>query len=176
MSWTGPERVWRSHARYRGRRIGSGGNYEFRFGSRAALVAGTPDSRVEAAHVSVSGQPYVWVAQSTDPRVLRSTANAAAPATCWFDSDRVAVAVTPLGADSYRLTIYILDYDHNGRSEEVRVIDPRFGVLDTRTVSADETDQGVYLTWDVSGPVTIECRKVSGYNAVVSGVFLDRVR
>jgi len=176
MRWSDPERVLRSRAVFVGRAVGAGGAYAGGLGETAAFVAGTSGSSAQGYELSVSGRPYVWAAASTDPRVLRSAANATGPATCWFDSDRVAAGVTPPGSASYRLTIYILDYDHNGRSEEVRVVDPRFGTLDTQTVSADETDKGVYLTWDLNGPVTIECRKVSGYNAVVSGVFLDRVR
>ena len=46
-------------------------------------------------------------------------------------------------------------------------------VLDTQRATKEETAAGIYLTWKVSGAVTIHARKTEGFNAAVSGVFVD---
>jgi hypothetical protein len=44
-------------------------------------------------------------------------------------------------------------------------------VLDTRSVSS--FTNGEYLQWAISGSVAIKVSRVSGANAVVSGLFFD---
>ena len=38
----------------------------------------------------------------------------------------------------------------------------------------EEMEKGVYLSWEAEGPIVVRARRVSGANAVVSGVFVDR--
>ena len=70
------------------------------------------------------------------------------------------------------MTVYVLDFDHNGRALEAEVLDAE-GLLDRQVASRQETSGGVYLTWVVSGKVNLVLRKTAGYNATVSGVFID---
>src|SRR6185312_7449392 len=58
------------------------------------------------------------------------------------------------------------------RSERVDAVDPASGaVLDSRTVSNFHT--GTYLVWDVSGHIDFRFTVLGGYNAVLSGLFVD---
>jgi hypothetical protein len=93
-------------------------------------------------------------------------------ASCWHDPDRLTLAVTPPDERPYRLAIYLLDYDRNGRAMEAVVRDET-GVLDRQMISTAETDRGIYLRWTIRGKVTIELNKKAGFNAVLSGVFVD---
>ena len=73
---------------------------------------------------------------------------------------------------THALELYFLDWDNGGRSESVTLSDAATGtVLATETVSSFHS--GVYLDWSVSGNILITITKLSGYNAVLSGLFFD---
>ncbi len=58
------------------------------------------------------------------------------------------------------------------RSEQISVIDTRTGdVLDSRTIS--NFSNGRYISYDLTGGVTIQITRLSGPDAVLSGVFFD---
>ncbi len=42
-----------------------------------------------------------------------------------------------------------------------------------RDTSAEETAEGVYLSWRSNGTMLIRAQKTAGANAVISGVFVD---
>ncbi len=46
-------------------------------------------------------------------------------------------------------------------------------VLDTQRIQTADTATGVCLKWSVRGSVNLDVRKVAGFNAVLSGVFVD---
>jgi hypothetical protein len=70
------------------------------------------------------------------------------------------------------LALYFLDWDNQGRSEQVQITNAATGaVLDTETVSS--FSQGVYLKWNVSGNVRITITRLAGNNAVLSGLFIN---
>ena len=46
-------------------------------------------------------------------------------------------------------------------------------VLDTQQATKEETGGGIFLSWNVSGRVTVHARKTEGINAAVSGIFID---
>ena len=70
------------------------------------------------------------------------------------------------------IELYFLDWDTNARSEQVQITSATTGtVLDTATVSSFHN--GVYLEWAISGNVVITITKLTGSNAVLSGLFFD---
>ena len=73
------------------------------------------------------------------------------------------------------LTLYAIDWDHEGRSEQIQVINASTGsVLDIETISS--FSGGEYLQWAVSGDVVIKVTNLGSSNAVISGLFLDGVQ
>ena len=73
---------------------------------------------------------------------------------------------------THDLELYFLDWDGTDRGEQVTISNAATGaVLDTETVSSFHS--GVYLEWAVSGNVLITITKLSGANAVLSGLFFD---
>ena len=73
---------------------------------------------------------------------------------------------------THQVALYLLDWDSNGRGEQIDVLDAVTGkVLDTRT--ADSFVGGEYLVWDVSGDVAFRLTRKSGNNAVLSSLFFD---
>ena len=85
----------------------------------------------------LSGTAFHWPAPaSADPRVLEHPQESAAQPTCWFANDDLNLRVVPPDTQPYRLTIYVLDYDRNGRALKVTLGD-EFASLSTADVSAD---------------------------------------
>ena len=75
---------------------------------------------------------------------------------------------------THDLELYFLDWDGTNRGEQVKISNAATGaVLDTETVSSFHS--GVYLEWAVTGNVLITITKLSGANAVLSGLFFDPV-
>ncbi len=68
-----------------------------------------------------------------------------------------------------------MDWDHDGRAETVTILDPNNNnaVLDTEQLLNSNLANGEYLSWNISGQVTIVVKLNAGSagNAVVSGVF-----
>jgi hypothetical protein len=71
----------------------------------------------------------------------------------------------------HQVALYLLDWDGgNGRSERIDVLDPAAGkVLDSETASG--FGAGEYLAWTVGGHVQFRFTRLSGPNAVLSGLF-----
>lgn len=153
-----------------------GGRWPAQYGSQGAWIpmatggaAAQNGWRLEVR----SGNPFAWpVPAAADPRLLPAPKDGAPVPTCWFANDRLELQLTPPGDKPARLTLYFLDFDRNGRAMEVALSDD-LNVLDTQRVQTAETAAGAGLSWTIQGPVTVEVRKVAGFNAVLSGVFVD---
>ena len=169
MRWTVPV----VSARFDGRDTTTAGAWPLKYGSLAAwLPKVTPVSPQKGYSLELRhGQPFLWAPTSNDPRVPEAPAGPRR-STCWFADQTVSLAVTPPDTRPYRLALYLLDWDRNKRAMEV-ALTGELGALDAQQATIEETDRGVYLRWTVTGPITIEVRKTAGYNAVISGVFVD---
>jgi hypothetical protein len=63
-----------------------------------------------------------------------------------------------------------MDYDNQGRTERIDVLDAGTGaVLDTR--SAANYQSGVYWVWSITGHVQFKITKLTGPNGIVNGFF-----
>ncbi len=152
------------------------GKWPGTFGSQAGWIPHVSQAVTQGKfELRSGGQPFVWNEASEDSRVLRRPDHwsDAPPATCWFAGDSLPLTVTPGDEQPYRLTVYLLDFDRNGRAMEA-VIEDTFGTfVDRQQVTTEETERGIYLTWTVTGEVTLTLRKLSGFNVVASGIFID---
>ena len=120
-----------------------------------------------------NGQAFAWSeSPQADPRVLLSPGGGRAAPTCWFANDCLRFRLVAPDVAPYRLGLYWLDYDRNGRAMEVKLADD-FNVLDTQQVQTTETAGGVCVQWAARGSVNIEIRKLAGFNMVLSGIFVD---
>jgi hypothetical protein len=79
----------------------------------------------------------------------------------------------PGGKHATRVSFYVQDWDGGGRAETITAYDATTGKqLDgPRSVSADDTRNGVYLSWDVRGDVRFDVTRTAGVSAEVSAVF-----
>jgi len=79
------------------------------------------------------------------------------------------------GSSGFRLSVYLLDWDHGSRDQDVRLLDSAGHVLDSRHVTG--FDGGTWLSWSVpaGADYTVQALANAGINAVISGVTLDEL-
>ena len=149
------------------------GNWIGTYGTQGYDIIGNAASLPSYATVTPSGaSSYTWAASTTDPRALQDAGGTGRIAACWYSATSFTVDVDLTDGQTHDLTLYFLDWDNGGRSEQVQISNATTGaVLDTETVSSFSS--GVYLEWAVSGNVLITITKLAGPNAVLSGLFFD---
>lgn len=116
---------------------------------------------------------YTWAASTTDPRGLQQVAQSQRVAGVWYTSGSFSVDLPAHSAQTYQLAVYCLDWDNIGRVETLDILDASGNVLDSRTIS--NFSGGVWAVWTVSGHVQLRVTRVSGLNAVMSGLFFSAV-
>jgi ELWxxDGT repeat protein len=143
--------------------INARGNYNY-------AVAGN------AENANVSGHALLtWAGSTSDVRALQKANDATGDriAAAWSSSTNFAINL-PNTANAITQTIYAVDWDNAGRSERFDLVNPTTNaVLDSRTIS--NFQDGVYLSWNVRGPVKIVITRLAGPDAVVSGLFTDQL-
>jgi hypothetical protein len=155
------------------------GNWKGSYGTEGFDLPGDPSPNNPAlpayvASVTPTGASVSDFAPGTDdPRALRQAAVASAARTAGYWSSATSLSLHVAMADSsmHTIALYAVDFDNQGRSEQVDLIDDVTGqVLDTRTLT--NFQNGTYLTWSVAGSVTLRVTNLSGSaDAVVSGLF-----
>ena len=122
------------------------------------------------ASVKPTGEAsYTWAASTTDVRALEMAPPATGRiAATWYGA-AFSVDINLTDGKTHPVSLYFLDWEKEGRDETLQIVDTLGNLLDSRNVS-DFLD-GRYLTWNLSGHVVIRLTCISGYNAVLSGIF-----
>jgi hypothetical protein len=149
------------------------GNWVGTYGIDGYNIITGPNSYPGYAQVAPSGQfNYQWSDYSSETRALERPSGGGRYAAAWFSQTSFIFDVNLTDGTAHKLTLYFLDWDRLGRSQQVEILDASSGaVLDSRTIS--DFANGVYLSWNVKGSVRVRCTKISGNNAVVMGLFFD---
>jgi subtilisin family serine protease len=117
------------------------------------------------------GQRYTWAASTTAARALESPDQTDRRATTWYDAAQVRFHLTFQNAYTGTLHLYAADWD--SRHQLVTVDD---GNGPQQVDLSTPFDQGAWLHFPVSvgagGTVTVTADRITGFNAVVSGIFL----
>lgn len=148
------------------------GDWPEKYGKAGSWLAGK-ESKLPAYAKMGLDQPshWIWAAETTE---LRAPIVAAGKriASCWYGDMNFTLDV---GDRPRKVTLYILDWDEAGkRQQTVRISRLDGEVLDQRDITGFH--EGKYLTWKVRGSVQVEIQKVTGKNAVFSGVFVDEAK
>jgi hypothetical protein len=151
------------------------GTWKNNYGADGYNVIGDLSSYPSYAKVTPSGtSSYTWASSTTDRRALQKADAGATDriAACWYSSTQFAVDLKLTDGLTHKISIYAVDWDKRGRSERVDVVDPSTGkVLDSRTLSS--FNNGVYVTWNLTGHVQLRFTSLAGPNAVLSGLFFN---
>ena len=160
-------------ATFLGQDTGTVGNWIGAYGTQGYEVIGNGTSLPPYATVTPSGQTsYTWASSTAIPGALEDVGGTSRIAACWYSPNSFTVRVNLTDGQTHGLELYFLDLNSTGRSEQVQISSGATGaVLNTELVTSFAN--GVYLDWDVSGSVVISITKISGPNAVLSGLFLD---
>jgi hypothetical protein len=116
-----------------------------------------------------------WSTSAADPRDMQvSPGSAAAVGACDYSATGFSLDLNLTDGKSHKVSLYLLDWDRLNRAETVAVRDVATGeLLDSRAVS--NFGGGEYLTWDLSGHVTISFTNTGPQNAVMGGILFDPV-
>ena len=149
------------------------GNWIGVYGTTGYEVIGNSSSLPSYATVTPSGQTnYTWAGSTTDPRALQDAGGVGRTAAAWYSKTSFTVDVNLTDGKAHELALYFLDWDKQGRSEQVVISSEATGKpLDTESISS--FSGGEYLDWDVTGNVVITITNTGPANAVLSGLFLN---
>ena len=150
------------------------GNWKGIYGSEGSWVAGAPTSLPNYATITTSSPQWIWVAQTANPIAPYLPGQTPARiAACWYSVTQVGFDFAFNDAQLHRVSIYFLDWTGSGRQQRADVIDRDTGaILDSRTLSSFAN--GVYLTWNITGNVSVRLTP-SSVNAVASAIFFDPI-
>ena len=151
------------------------GSWIGKYGAAGYALAGGATSLPAGASLTFAGKTdHTWAASTADTRGLQNATGTGRTAAAWFNPTSFTLDLDLNGGPARKVSLYFLDWGRQGRTEKVEVIDPVSGAaLDTRTVSGSAFNDGTYLSWTITGRVKIKLTRVTGSNALLSGVFLD---
>jgi len=160
-----------------GRRdLTTGGAWQGQYGSLAAWRAGDEIKPQGDFSLRTAAPVYIWPGDvSAVPRVLAAPGGPKSAA-CWTTAESFKLRVAAPAERRYRLSVYVMDYDNGQRGMDLTVKSADGKLYDRQSASVTECGQGVYLSWDVTGPATVTAKKTAGANAAVSGVFIDATK
>lgn len=149
----------------------TGGNWLGKYGADGYRVMPNTAKNPPYATVSATGKSdWVWNSTTSDPRALQVPGTTTRTAGCWYSSGSFTVDVRITDGATHRLALYFCDWDYNGRSQKVELLNGDTGaILNTQTVSG--FGGGRYLIWDLKGNFKIRVTRNTGTNAVLNGLF-----
>jgi hypothetical protein len=101
---------------------------------------------------------------------LQKYAGADRIASTWWAWSSFNIDVNITDGNMHQVALYCLDWDYDGRSERIDVLDAVSGnVLDSRAISG--FTNGVYLVWNIGGHLTFRVTLTGLVNTAVSGLF-----
>ncbi|HTU93140.1 MAG TPA: hypothetical protein VMF69_23880, partial [Gemmataceae bacterium] len=151
------------------------GSWQGVYGGQGYNVIDNASSYPNGVQVSASGNSsWIWNSSTTDPRALEDANGSGRIAAAWYSPTSFTINVNITNGNTYQLALYLLDYDNQGVSEQIQILDAATGnVLSTQTAS--NFSNGEYLVWNVSGDVEIRFTDLTGPSADLSGLFFDPV-
>lgn len=152
------------------------GNWAGTYGSDGYVIFDDVSHLPNYAQLSSSGAtPFIWQQPTADVRApLDSAGGTTRTSSCDYSYHTFSFDLNLTDGKAHQVSLYLLDWDSNGRAESVQVSDAASGVvLDARNVS--NFVQGQWLSWDLSGHVKITVTLTGGLNAVASGLFFDPI-
>ena len=149
------------------------GNWINVYGTTGYDLVNDATSIPSYAYVAPVGDTvYNWTTTSSDPRALETPGSSNRVAAVWYSTTSFTIDVDVNNGQANDIGLYVLDWDKQGRSEQIQVSSATTGaILDTETVS--NFSGGAYLQWNVTGNVVFTVTRLAGPSAVVDGVFID---
>ena len=153
------------------------GNWKSRFGADGYVIsqdksAANPAIPAYATVTYTGANNYTWSNSTVSQRGLQKAPVTARDylAGTWFNSSSISIDVETNDRQYHQVALYAVDWDNQGRSETIQVIEDATGIiLSSQSISSFQN--GVYLVWNVKGGTTFKVINNSPTNAVISGLF-----
>lgn len=151
----------------------TGGNWKGVYGNEGYLMAGATAALPTYATATTSAAQWTWANPSASSSALLVPAGTSRIAACWYSATQVGFDLNVNDGQLHRVSMYFFDASASGRQQRIELINRDTGAnLDSRSLT--DFSKGVYLTWDITGNVSIRLTPTT-VNAVVSGLFFDAV-
>lgn len=150
----------------------SSGNWRGAYGSQGYALAPATFALPAAVGAAVNGQAWTWEASTTDTRALQLPSGTMRTAATWYGATSFTIDVNVTDGTSHRLAVYGLDWDRQGRTQTIEVIDAATGALLDRQESG-AYGAGKYWVWRVTGKVRLRFTRTAGPSPAIAGIFVD---
>jgi uncharacterized repeat protein (TIGR01451 family) len=151
------------------------GSWHGVYGANGYDIANDSQSIPSYASFAIQNQSnFTWASPTTDPRALQTGSGTSRIASTWYNNSSFNFDVNFTDGNSHQLALYALDWDLQGRTETIQILDATTNaVLDTRNIS--QFSNGIYLIWNITGHVKINIIYTGSLasNATISGVFFN---
>lgn len=129
------------------------------------------------SYVRVSGYknyPLSWSTSTSDLRALQKSSGSGRFAGAWHNTNDFYLMLQFQDDATHQVSLYFVDYDRAGREQRLEILDQSTGNrIEEATIS--DFGNGVWVSYNLSGRVSIKVTRLAGPNAVLSGVFFDPV-
>jgi hypothetical protein len=153
------------------------GNWESVYGSEGYSLINLA-SRLPAYATSraIGAASVTWATSTYDPRALQRPGRADRSAAAWYAMTDFSLDVNFVDGNPHRLGLYCVDWNNQGGTQTVQVLDAGTGaLLDTENLAS--YSNGVYLVWDVVGHVQFSfTESPTNLARMLSGIFFDPPR
>ncbi|HKV40720.1 MAG TPA: hypothetical protein VJX67_16020 [Blastocatellia bacterium] len=152
------------------------GNWRNAYGTEGHAIPNgrqsLPDYAIFAAG---NASTLSWRAGMADIGAVKDPNGPGRIGTTWRGDPGLSFELNLTDNKPHQIALYALDFDHQGRSQMVRVADAATGaILDSRSIT--DFENGTYLVWIISGHVRIEVTGGAGSGAAVAAVFFGAAR
>lgn len=187
---------WRYAATFLGADVKTSGNWGGVYGKDGYVLCnyngdGKDKSRLPSyvssvGYYKINGDnkplPCTWESQTRDQRAPAPDSENSFPRTaaCLYaaDGDQIGYTFTSTinikGTHDYKVSLYFLDWDNNGRKLEVEMFDAATSKLISPVQVVKKCDMGAYLTFSYNRSAKFRINMIRGTNPVLSGIFFDQ--
>jgi hypothetical protein len=151
----------------------TGGSWKGVYGNEGYWMAGAPAALPAYTTVTTPALQWIWSSQTTSPLALAVPESTNRMFACWYSATQIGYDFRFTDGNFHRVSLYFIDATSSGRQQRVEVVNRDTGAIVDSTILTGFS-KGIYLTWDLTGNVSIRVTAIT-VNAVVSGVFFDKV-
>ena len=108
------------------------GTWIHTYGAQGYDVIGSSSSVSLPSYATVTpagASSYIWASSTTDPRALQVAGGASRIAATWYSATSFTVDVDLTDGQQHDLELYFLDWDKQGRSEQVQITSAATGAV-----------------------------------------------
>jgi len=149
------------------------GNWRGAYGNSGFVVIKDWVNIPPFADITLARQSdHIWAYNIDDPSALQKFSSPSRLAACVYTPDFLYLRLRIDDTQPHKISLYFLDWDRQARTQRITITDQNNGAP-LGTHDLHDFAQGTYLSWHVQGEVLFQIDRLTGPNAVLSGIFID---